>query len=265
MVCGFVLIGAACGADPDERPLPTLLDVPETVAIGVLPDAQAQAATLPPPPPPPTTEPATSSTAPRPAEPIEAPLADHVAGNRMLMIGDSILASAAPRNEGLMCDALVLFGWQAAIDAEPGRNVDFAHDVLDERLEQGDDWDAFALSFGNQVDGTDADAVESFRDELDTVLARLDPKPVVVFTLVDAVEGREVINDVLRGLPETHPNVLVVEFADAGSDGVDVVDEDALVLTEDGMKRLSIRTAAAVGTAPGDDDGECLPSDFVED
>ena len=31
------------------------------------------------------------------------------------------------------------------------------------------------------------------------------------------------------------------------------------------MKRFSIRTAAAFGKAPGDDDGTCLPSDYVDD
>jgi hypothetical protein len=31
------------------------------------------------------------------------------------------------------------------------------------------------------------------------------------------------------------------------------------------MKRFSVRTAAAVGKAPGDSQGECLPSEFGDD
>jgi hypothetical protein len=264
MVLGVVLAGAACGDGADDTSLPTLLDVPETVPIGVLPAAAGDAPTIPSPPPPPTTTPP-DTTAPPLTEPIEAPLADHVTGDRILMIGDSVLASTAPRNGGLMCDALVLFGWEVEIDAEPGRNVDFAHDVLDERLDEG--WDAFALSFGNQVDGTDAGAVAAFERDLELVLARLDPQPVVVFTLLEGtdVDGREALNEVIRALPEAHPNVLVTEFADAGSDGVELADEDGLVLTEDGMRRLSMRSAAAVGNAPDDSDGECLPSEFTDD
>ncbi len=45
-----------CG-DDGEQVSPTLLDVPETVAIGVLPDPPTDAPTLPSPPPPPTTAP----------------------------------------------------------------------------------------------------------------------------------------------------------------------------------------------------------------
>ena len=264
MVVAAALSSAACDGSTAQSTLPTLLDVPDTVAIGVIPDA-ADAATLPSPPPPPTTAPPSTTAAPL-TEPIEAPLADDVTGNRILMIGDSVLASAAPRNGGLMCDALVLFGWEVEIDAEPGRNVDFAHDVLDERLD--DDWDAFALSFGSGVDGTDADALADFRNELDLVLARLDPMPVMVFTVLDVderLDGRDAVNVAIRELPEVHPNVLVTEFADAGSDGVDLVDDDGLVLTEDGMRRLSMRSAAAVGNAPDDPDGECLPSEFTDD
>jgi hypothetical protein len=266
MAVAAALFGAAgCGDRGNDTSLPTLVDVPDTVAIGVLPSPAADTATLPSPPPPPTTT-APSTTAPPLTEPIEAPLADDVAGNRILMIGDSVLASTAPRNGGLMCDALVLFGWEVEIDAEPGRSVDFAHDVLDERLEEG--WDAFALSFGNQVDGTDPNAVAAFERELELVLARLEPQPVAVFTVlegIDGVEGREAVNEVIRALPEAHPNVLVTEFADAGSDGVDLADEDGLVLTEDGMRRLSMRSAAAVGNAPDEADGQCLPSRFTGD
>ena len=35
-------------------------------------------------------------------------------------------------------------------------------------------------------------------------------------------------------------------------------------LTDDGMKRFSIRTAAAVGDAPGDEEGACLPSQYQD-
>ena len=55
----------------------------------------------------------------------------------VLMIGDSILASAAPRNSDRLCDALSLFGWDVEIDAEPGHDPSFVTEVLDARFGSG--------------------------------------------------------------------------------------------------------------------------------
>ena len=266
---GVVAI-AACG-DDDVSTLPSIVDVPETVAMGVLPEQLSDAATLPAPPPPPTTAPTVTTPTPasaNPEGPIEGPIGELVDGNRILLVGDSILASAAPRNGGQLCDALVLFGWAAEIDAVSDRGIDFAAGVLDARLtdeeDQEDDWDVVALAFGSDVDGTDADAVAEFGTELGELVERVAPRPVLLYTLVDESEDRAAVNDVIRAQPQSHPNVLVIEFADAGDDGVPVVADSGRALTDDGMKRFSIRTAAAVGDAPGDDDGACLPSEYVD-
>jgi hypothetical protein len=263
-----VTVLAACG-DDDATSLPSMVDIPDTVAMGVMPQQLSDAPTLPPPPPPPTTRPSVSSTSTLPAtlaEPVEAPLSALVDGDRILLIGDSILASAAPRNGGELCDALVLFGWQAEIDAVADRGIDFAAGVLDARLidEQGqqDDWDVVALSFGSDVDGNDADAVAEFGTELGELVERVTPRPVLLYTLAGGGAGRSAINDVIRAQPQSHHNVLVVDFADAGGDGVPIVDDSGRALTEDGMKRFSIRTAAAAGEAPGGGEGTCLPSEY---
>lgn len=266
-----VAVIAACG-DDDASTLPSIVDVPETVAMGVLPEQLSDAPTLPAPPPPPTTAPAVTSTSTPSAtsgQPMEGPIGELVDGNRILLVGDSILASAAPRNEGQLCDALVLFGWDAEIDALADRGIDFASEVLDARLpdddaQQDDDWDVVALSFGSDVDGADADAVAEFGSALGELAERVSPRPVLLYTLVDEGEDRAAVNDVIRAQPQSHPNVLVIEFADAGDDGVPVVDDSAQSLTEDGMKRFSIRTAATVGDAPGDGEGACLPSEYQD-
>lgn len=272
MVIGLAIVLAACG-DDDVTTATSLIDVPETVAMGVLPQQLSGAPTLPPPPPAPTTQPAvtTTSAPPQPEGPIEAPVGDLVSGGRILLVGDSVLASAAPRNRGQLCDALTLFGWQAEIDAVSDRGIDFASTVLDARMTTNDgndddnsaaDWDVVALSFGSDVDGDDPGAVARFGDILADLVDRVAPRPVLLYTLVEVDDGREAINDVIRAVPETHPNALVVEFADAGGDGVAVLDAAGRRLTSDGMKRFSIRTAAAVGDAPGDGDGACLPSQY---
>jgi hypothetical protein len=268
LAIGLAVVLAACG-DDDVTTTTSIVDVPETVAMGVLPPQPVQA-TLPAPPPPPTTEPiSTTSPAPPASEgPIEAPLGELVGGNRILLVGDSILASTAPRNGGQLCDALTLFGWQAEIDAVSDRGIDFAAGVLDARIAPDDDqdvdWDVVALSFGSDVDGTDADAVGEFGSELGELIDRLAPRPVLLYTLVEQGEGRAAINEVIRAQPESRPNVLVIEFADAGADGVAVLDDAGRGLTDDGMKRFSIRTAAAVGDAPGDEEGACLPSQYQD-
>jgi hypothetical protein len=266
-VTGLVMV-AACG-DDDATTLPSIVDVPETVAMGVLPQQLSDAPTLPPPPPPPTTAPTESPTSSAVAtsreQPIEGPLGELVDGNRILLVGDSILASAAPRNEGELCDALLLFGWAAEIDAVEDGGIDFAAGVLDERLTEAgrqDDWDVVGFAFGSDVDGTDADAVAEFAGALTALIERVAPRPVLLYTLVDAGAGRAAVNDVIRAQPQSHPNALVIEFSDAGDDGVPVVDDSGRVLTDDGMKRFSIRTAAAVGDAPGDGEGACLPSEY---
>jgi hypothetical protein len=264
VVLGVVLALAACG-DEDQEVSPTRLDVPETVAIGVLPEPLSDAPTLPSPPAPPTTAPPATTAPIQPTdEPIDGPIGEVVSGNRVLLIGDAVLASAAPSSDGLMCEGLVLFGWEAEIDARSDSGLDFADEVLEARLDPdgGTDWDVVALSFGSEVDGSDADVVETFAADLEALLERLAPRPTVLFTLLEVDEGRSAINEVIRDSVESRPNVVIVEFSDAGDDGVALLEDDGVTLTEDGMKRLSIRTAAAFGKAPGESDGECLPSEF---
>ena len=187
------------------------------------------------------------------------------------MVGDSILASAAPRNGGQLCDALQLFGWQVEIDALPDRGIDFASEVLDSRMpadsDEPDDWDIVGLSFGSDVDGSDAEAVAEFGTELGELVERIAPRPTLLYTLAEEDDddgSAAAVNEVIRAVPERHANVLVIEFADAGDDGVPVVDAAGRSLTDDGMKRFSIRTAAAVGDAPGEEDSACLPSEYQD-
>ncbi|MFM7409848.1 MAG: hypothetical protein ACKO3L_03505, partial [Actinomycetota bacterium] len=61
-------------------------------------------------------------------------------GNRLLMIGDSILSSIAKRYGNEACGLLVPQGWNVALEAEAGQFVDFGLDVLDKRWNEG--WDA---------------------------------------------------------------------------------------------------------------------------
>ena len=90
-----------------------------------------------------------------------------VTGNRLLMIGDSITASAAKRYGGEFCKALVPLGWQVEVDAEPSRFVDFGNVVLDKRLSAK--WDAAYVFLGSNYLGDQ----ESYRKQLERIVQRL--------------------------------------------------------------------------------------------
>ena len=87
--CATVTL-VACGGD-DEPTVASLVDIPETVAIGRMPEPLSDVATLPTPPPPPTTAPTSSSTT-QPNGPtgevVEGALGESVQGRRVILIGD---------------------------------------------------------------------------------------------------------------------------------------------------------------------------------
>jgi hypothetical protein len=259
---------AACSSSGDESGTITI-DVPATVAIGVLPDPLTDQPTLPPPPSPPTTAVAPAGTTPPPGSiegPIEGPIGDAVLGDRVLLIGDGALLSAAPPNDSRMCDSLTLFGWDAELDAVAGDDLTFVDEVLDARFVPDDDldWDVVALFIGNQLPA-DQLAVTELTEVLDATIERVTPRPVVLFTLSETEPSRERLNEVIRGRQQEHPNVVVIDWAELGGDPGDVVADDGFSLTDDGLKRLPLQTAAAFGEAPVDQDGECLEPAFPLD
>ncbi|NNE13232.1 MAG: hypothetical protein HKN41_13410, partial [Ilumatobacter sp.] len=125
----------ACGGAAEPRAV-VVGDVPETVAIGGVPEPLGDTVPLPSVVAP-TTAPESTTTTAAPRAPITGPVGDEVFGNRVLLIGDTVLASTAPRFDGVMCDALEAFGWQAEIAAEVGRFVDFGLVVTEELLDPG--------------------------------------------------------------------------------------------------------------------------------
>ncbi len=264
VLAAAVLAPAACGGGDDETAV--TIDVPETVAIGVLPDPLTDQPSLPPPPSPPTTEAASPSTAPRAPGAIDGPIGDAVDGDRVLFIGDATLLSAAPPNDIRMCDALTLFGWDAELNAVSGDDLTFVEEMLDERLVPDDDldWDVIALFIGNQLPA-DQTAGDELAEVLDATIERVASRPVVLFTLSESTPARERLNEAIRAQPQEHPNVVVIDWAELGGDPDDVVADDGVSLTADGLKRLPLQTAAAFGQAPVDQDGDCLDPAFPVD
>ncbi len=130
----FAFVLGACGtadAVDSEQTAPTAL--PTVPGVGNLPD------TIPVPtlevPDEVVDEPPVSVVVTRPVDDdgveVES-VAERVNGNRLLVIGDSILASTATRYGKELCEALNPIGWSVEVDAEPGRFIDFGNEVAED-------------------------------------------------------------------------------------------------------------------------------------
>lgn len=179
------------------------------------------------------------------------------------MIGDSLLASTAPRFGGPMCEVLGKQGWSVAIEAEQNQFVPFGDVVLDERLEKSDapEWDVAAIFLGNNFDGE----VDEFTLRMIDYLRRLAPRPTMLFTMTE-VDGDHVeLNRRIRDLAASNEHVVVVDWATISADDPDLLAGDGLHLSKAGELRLAEVTAAALGEAPDADEVKCLKTIFAVD
>lgn len=251
-----------CGFTAESSGTVTTSGPQSTVAIGGLPQPLSDAATPPPDLPEPSTT-STSSTSTTTTVPVaDRVLTDMVDGNRLLMIGDSVLASASPRYGGAMCEALTSFDWDVEIDAQTNRPIQFALEVLEERLVPAEDldWDAVAVFLGNNPNGDD----DEFRAVLREVLDLVDGRPLLLSTVSEVNPRTTAANVAIRELAEEHANVLIFDWAAITEDDVRLVGGDGVHLSPAGREAMALYVAAAIGDAPGFLDGECLPPAFVD-
>lgn len=186
----------------------------------------------------------------------DEPVGANADGNRVLVIGDSLIESTSPRYAGPMCDALVPLGWQVEIDAETGRFVDFGEDVISDRLQTADgtEWDAAVVFLGNNAD----DDIDGYRQSLSRILWRLAPRPTLIYTVTERDERAGRINDVVRSRADVFPNVEVIDWAAVtAAQGDELLAGDGLHLSEAGRLQLAMYTAAGLGEAP-QGRGRCL-------
>jgi hypothetical protein len=257
-VPAFVAVAlAACGGD-GETSSPQFVGVPETVAIGGMPGplSDASAPTMPDI----TIDVTTTTESGAGRDPITGLLVDEVLEHRLLLIGDTVLAATTPRAGGIMCDVVAGFGWDVAIEAEPGRPIEFAADVLDER--QTDDWDVVGLMFGHHLPGT----IDEFERALDTVLDRLAPRPVIVYTVTETSAEQVDVNRVLRERVRSRPNVVLVDWAEATAlEPDELLDDGGPAPSDEGAGRLALFTAALLGRTPDGAAGACVEPQFTDD
>ena len=246
LLLGLLAAATACGAASGQG-----VDVPATAPVGGLP---SQASTTS------TTEPASTSTVVRTTVPIEAnaQIGANVPGNRVILIGDSVMASTSQRYGGEMCAALVPLGWQTEVDAETGRFIDFGDEVLNSRLAAG--WDVSVILLGNNY----GDNQDVYRKYLDAMLARLSPQPIVLLTVTEFKPSRAQVNAVVFEMAAKYPNVVVLDWAAVTGADRSLMGADGLHLTQTGRESLAEQVALVLGPAPVLP-GKCLSTRFHDD
>jgi hypothetical protein len=237
----------ACGVASSSAP-----DTLPTVPVGELPA--------------PVTEP-DPTAAPDPANSVvrstttlapEQQVGARVSGNRVILIGDSVMASTSRRYSNDMCNALVPLGWQVEVDAETSRFIQFGHKVLDKRLSAG--WDASVILLGNNYGGNQ----DEYRRQLDKMVERLSPDPVVLLTVSEFTPSRAEVNEVINEMAAKYANVQIVDWAKSTADQPEFTGADGLHLTTLGREGLATNVAFALGAAPVQP-GKCLSSSFRDD
>src|SRR4051794_27282791 len=246
-VCALLVACSTAASGTDNTLDPTV------AGVGVLPGSNPQpevvatdASTVP-------EIASTTTVAPQP------PIGTLVAGNKLLMIGDSITASAAKRYGGEWCNTLVPLGWQVEVDAEPSRFVDFGNDVLDKRLSAK--WDAAYVFLGSNYLGDQ----ESYKKQLEQIVQRLSPIPVVLLTVTLFDDSRQQVNDAITVVAAEFPNVRVLDWGSiAAADASTILRGDGLHLTDQGRAVLASTVAGVMGKAPTEP-GKCLSTAFHND
>lgn len=179
-------------------------------------------------------------------------------GPRLLLIGDSILATVARRYNNKACRRLVPLGWQMAIEAEIGKSIEFGPEVLKAKLDER--WDAAVVFLGTNYWQTP----EVYERLLGSMLDKLSPRPIALLTTSMYRPEQREVNDAIEAEARNRDNVWLVDWESISkSDGV--LSGDGIHPSTEGNDLLVAVLAKVLGNAPGGGAGKCLESEFVED
>jgi hypothetical protein len=189
---------------------------------------------------------------------LDGPVLGTVAsGNRLLILGDSILAGTASRYGGAMCAGLVPLGWRVAVEAEAGQMVGFGRTVLRDRIYEG--WDAAVVFLGTNYGGS----AELYEKDLTAIVKSLAPRPTLLLTASLFRPTMQQVNQVIRIVASKNPNVSVLDWSTT-SVQTGVLNRDKIHPTDAGRQVLVSSIASALGEAPTGP-GACLPSKYTDD
>ncbi len=192
--------------------------------------------------------------------PLEGPvLGERAGGNKLLVVGDSILAATASRYGGAMCDELVPRGWRVAVEAEAGQMVGFGRTVVRERIAEG--WDAAVVFLGTNYGGDEA----KYESDLERIVVSLGPRPTLLLTATEYKTSIAQVNRAIRRVAARNPHASVLDWG-AVSLQAGVLNRDKVHPTTAGRTLLVGSISAAVGDAPASTaKGACLESLYVDD
>ena len=181
----------------------------------------------------------------------------NAAGNRLLIIGDSILSGTASRYGGTMCSALVPLGWRVAVEAEAGQMVGFGRTVLRDRIYEG--WDAAVVFLGTNYGGNQ----EKYERDLTAIVESLAPRPTLLLTATLYRSTMQQVNETIRTVASKFSNVSVLDW---GTTSIQpgLLNRDRIHPSDAGRKVLVASVASAMGTAPVSP-GACLFSKYTDD
>lgn len=180
-----------------------------------------------------------------------------VQGNKVILIGDSVMTSISRRYGDQACNELVPLGWQVEVDAETGRFIEFGNKVLDKRLGAG--WDAAVVLLGNNFLFDKA----KYSDQLRMLLTRLAPRPTVLLNTTMFRAAQANVNKAIVAEASAFDNVTVVDWASITEESR-LTGPDGLHLTEAGRSKLAKTIAMVLGPVSGAG-AVCLKSDFRDD
>ena len=186
-----------------------------------------------------------------------AVLGTRASGNRLIVIGDSILAGTASRYGSAMCNALVPLGCKVEVDAEVGRPVGFGRTVLRARLSAG--WDAAVVFLGTNYGGN----AEKYKNDLSAIVTSLAPRPVLLLTATLFKETMQDVNRAIKEVAIENENVSLLDWSTASMQP-GLLNSDFIHPTTAGRTVLVQSIAQAVGTAPTSP-GACLPTKYTDD
>ena len=180
-----------------------------------------------------------------------------VTGNRVLVLGDSILAGTASRYGGAMCGALTPLGWKVAVEAEAGQMVGFGRTVLRDRIYEG--WDAAVVFLGTNYGGS----AKNYQRDLTAIVESLAPRPTLLLTATLFRPTMVDVNQVIRLVASTHANVSVLDWGTTSAQP-GLLNRDGIHPNDTGRQVLVASIASALGNAPTTP-GSCMPSKYTDD
>ena len=184
-------------------------------------------------------------------------LGANATGNRLIVIGDSILAGTASRYGNEMCNTLVPMGWNTVVEAEAGQPASFGREVLKARIYDG--WDAAVVFLGTNPSAN----IDRYRQDMTRIVESLAPRPTLLLTTTLFRESQKAVNDVIREITASHSNVSLLDWGTASTQP-GVLNKDNVHPTTTGRTLLVRAIAAAVGNAPTSP-GKCLAAEFTDD